>query len=82
MRRNGNTDVLYRNLCSLIEEFDPEFIFLPAYYIAKRTMERMKDGRGKNEVFNEVCEELKICSNGRGKKILKVAEKILNSNNF
>lgn len=78
---SGNSGFILNDLISLIEEYDPNFVFLPAYYVAKKVKEKNDKGKELKEAFNEICEDLKIKRMGRGAKILKVAKKIINSSN-
>jgi formylmethanofuran dehydrogenase subunit E len=72
---------IFDELSDAIEKYDPEFIFLPAYYVAKKIQEKIASGTGRKNAICEVCNELKIEDNNRNRKILRVAERILNSNN-
>lgn len=73
---------IFDELSATIEKYDPEFIFLPAYYVAKKVKEEIASGTERKNAIREICRELKIKSNSRNRKILKVAEKILKSNNL
>jgi hypothetical protein len=49
--------------------------------VAKKIQEKIASGTGRKNAICEVCNELKIEDNNRNRKILRVAERILNSNN-
>lgn len=70
---------IFDELCAVISEYDPEFIFLPAYLVAKRVNERIENGASRKDAIKEICSEFKIKNSNRSKKILKVAERILNN---
>lgn len=79
---SNNKDEHIEDFCSFIEKYDPDFIFLPAYYVAKKTKERNAEGKKLRDAFNEVCKDLNLKRTGRGARILKIAEKIINSSNL
>lgn len=70
------------DFCSFIGKYDPDFVFLPAYYVAKKTKEKNAEGKKLKDAFNEACKDLNLKRTGRGARILKIAEKIINSGNL
>lgn len=68
-------------LLSIIEKYDPEFVFLPAYCVARRFGSKEGGDCDFREFFNRMCDELEIESGDRRRKIYKLAVKIYKRTN-
>lgn len=78
-RLKSNLDNGVEDFCSFIKEFDPDFIFLPAYLVARKVQEKMKKGKSRKKALKEIRQELNIGKNMQSERIIKTAEKILNN---